>query len=88
MQGKVGLSSLGGEILQGKVPMPATFTDLLPTSDGKLLTALVLGLRQGSKDVREHLAECTSLCGRDPSEAVWLLSWLFKYGVLVRDPKT
>jgi glycosyltransferase involved in cell wall biosynthesis len=88
LQGRVGLSTLGQEILQGKVPMPATFTDLLPTSDGKLLTVLVLGLRQGPKDIVEHLAECTRLSGRDPSEAAWLLSWLLKYGVLEKMTKT
>jgi hypothetical protein len=78
----VGLSELGIEILQGKVPMPATFSDLLPVSDGKLLTALVLGLRQGPKPVSVHLGECVAATGGDPSQAAWLLSWLLKYGVI------
>jgi glycosyltransferase involved in cell wall biosynthesis len=85
LHGNVNLSSLGLEILQGKVPMPATFSDLLPISDGKLLTALVLGLRQGPKSVDEHLGECVAATGADQAQAAWLLSWLLKYGVLDQD---
>lgn len=82
MQGIVRLSPLGQEILNGRVPMPPTFTDLLALSDGKLLTALVLGLRAGARTAADHQAECASQTGREPTEAAWLLSWLVKYGVV------
>ena len=88
LEGQVSLSGLGLEILQGKVPMPATFTDLLPTSDGALLTALVLGLRQGPRPVSLHLEECAASSKGGLAEARWLLSWLLKYGVVERDCKT
>jgi hypothetical protein len=77
----VRLSDLGKGILEGSIPMPPTFTDLLPLSDGKLLTALVLGLRSGPRPARRHAAECAAQTGQDPSQASWLLSWLSKYGI-------
>jgi len=79
---RVRLTSLGCEILEGRAPMPPTFTDVLAISDGKLLTALVLELRGGPRVAADHLAECISGMGRDPAEARWLLSWLIKYGVV------
>jgi len=79
---RVRLTSLGLEILEGRSPMPPTFTDLLAISDGKLLTALVLGLRTGSRPAAEHRLECAHRTGRDPAEAAWLLAWLIKYGVV------
>lgn len=88
LQGNVELSPLGIEILRGEVPMPATFTDLLPVSDGRLLTTLVLDLRQGAKPISVHLGKCATSCGKSLPEAAWLLSWLFKYGVVVKCQKT
>ena len=81
----VRLTTLGCEILEGRSPMPPTFTDLLAISDGKLLTALVLGLRGGPKMAGSHLAECISRTGREPAEARWLLAWLIKYGVVASE---
>ncbi|HXP90357.1 MAG TPA: glycosyltransferase family 4 protein [Fibrobacteria bacterium] len=86
-RGTLRLAPLGREILEGKAPMPATFTDLLAQSDGKLLTALVLGLRTASRLASAHQMECAVRTGRDPSEAAWLLSWLVKYGVIEVDPE-
>ncbi len=80
--GPASLTDLAREVLAGRVPMPATFADLLPISDGKLLTALVLGLRGGPRDAGLHLRECAGATGRSPEEAAWLLSWLRKYGMV------
>jgi len=82
VRGAVRLAALGQQILDGRVPMPPTFTDLLALSDGKLLTALVLGLRAGARAASTHQLECAAHTGRDPSEAAWLLAWLVKYGVV------
>jgi glycosyltransferase involved in cell wall biosynthesis len=87
LEERVRLTSLGCEILEGRAPMPPTFTDLLAISDGKLLTALVLGLRTGSRPAAEHRLECAHRTGRDPAEAAWLLAWLIKYGVIETDAK-
>ena len=39
------VSPLGEMVLTGKVPMPATWQDLVPISDGGLMTTLVVDLR-------------------------------------------
>lgn len=80
--GWIRLTDLAREILAGKVPMPATFSDLMPLSDGKLLTKLVLGLRDGPADSELHLRECAAATGRSPQEGAWLFSWLRKYGLV------
>jgi glycosyltransferase involved in cell wall biosynthesis len=81
-EGSACLTELAREVLAGRIPMPATFSDLMPISDGKLLTALVLGLRSGSKDAGLHLRESAVATGRPIEEAAWLLSWLRKYGLV------
>ena len=81
-EGTASLTDLAREVLEGKVPMPATFADLMPISDGKLLTALVLGLCSGAKDARTHMEECSRSAGRPVAEAGWILSWLRKYGMV------
>lgn len=76
------LSHLGEAILRGELPMPPTFGDLMPISDGKLLSALVVNLRAGQRKLSDHARLCAVLAGRSREEAVWLAHWLLKYGVL------
>lgn len=76
------LSSLGEAILRGELPMPPTFGDLMPISDGKLLSALVVNLRAGQRKLSDHARLCAVLAGRSREEAVWQVHWLLKYGVL------
>ena len=81
-RGVAALTDLAREILAGKAPMPATFSDLMPLSDGKLLTSLVLGLRSGPTDSDTHLRACAAATGRSREEAAWLFAWLRKYGLV------
>jgi glycosyltransferase involved in cell wall biosynthesis len=78
----VSLSDLGRSILGGKVPMPPTFGELMPISDGRLLTALVVDLAQGDRLASEHVGNCAARTGATRDQARWLLHWLLKYGVL------
>jgi hypothetical protein len=76
------ISALGLEILAGKVPMPPTFGDMMPISDGRLLTALVLELRNGGRKLSGHVQVCALRTGCSSEQALWLSHWLLKYGVL------
>lgn len=78
----VALSDLGRSILAGTIPMPPTFGDLLPISDGKLLTALVLDLGSHRRPASEHARICANRTGTTEEQARWLMHWLLKYGVL------
>jgi len=78
----VSISELGRSILAGKVPMPPTFGELMPISDGKLMTALVLELSNGKRVASEHIRMCAARTGATEPQARWLLHWLLKYGVL------
>jgi glycosyltransferase involved in cell wall biosynthesis len=78
----VGVSELGRSILAGKVPMPPTFGELMPISDGKLLTSLVLELSSGRRSASDHVRICAARTGATEPQARWLLHWLLKYGVL------
>lgn len=78
----VSLSELGRSILDGRIPMPPTFGELMPISDGKLLTALVLELSGGGKRASDHIHDCAARTSTSPAQARWLLHWLLKYGVL------
>lgn len=80
--GTVSLSEIGRRVLAGALPMPPTFTDLLEAVDGRLLTELVVSLRAGSRELRDHLASSAARTGRSQEEASWVLAWLVKYGVL------
>lgn len=76
------LSAIGEAILRGELPMPPTFGDLMPISDGKLLSALVLNLRSGPRKSSDHARLCAVLAGRLLEESVWTVHWLLKYGVV------
>lgn len=78
----VSVSGLGRSILAGEVPMPPTFGDLMPISDGRLLTLLVRDLAQGGRPASEHVRLCAARTGATEPQARWLLHWLLKYGVL------
>lgn len=81
------ISRLGSEILAGKVPMPPTFGDMMPISDGRLLTLLVTDLRSGGRKLSDHVQACARRTGRAPEEASWLAHWLLKYGILEALPE-
>jgi len=76
------ISRMGEAILRRELPMPPTFGDLMPISDGKLLSALVVNLGRGERKLSDHARLCAVLEGGSPEEAVWLIHWLLKYGVL------
>jgi glycosyltransferase involved in cell wall biosynthesis len=78
----VRISELGAGILAGRIPMPPTFGDMMPISDGRLLTSLVLELRTGGRKLSSHAAQCASRTGSSVEQATWLAHWLLKYGVL------
>lgn len=78
----VRVSELGNAVLRGEIPMPPTFGDLLPISDGRLLTALVRNLVGTSRKLSEHARVCSLLAGRGIEESTWMLHWLLKYGIL------
>lgn len=78
----VRVSELGEHVLAGRLPMPATFDELLPVSDGALLTALVVKLRGSSRNLSDHAGRCCAATGRPRDEGVWLAHWLLKYGLL------
>ncbi len=78
----VALSELGRAVLAGTVPMPPTFAELLPISDGRLLTALVRGLEGGPRPAGDHVRNCAARCSLPDSQGRWLLHWLLKYGLL------
>lgn len=84
---EVSLSRLGRGILAGKIPMPATWSDLGPLQDGKLLGALVQGLaRDGASPFG---ALCSRVAGerRVPQDQVEaMVLWLLKQGILERSP--
>lgn len=81
-QGQVALAELGRRVLDGRIPMPPTFTDLLDAVDGRLLTELVVSLRPGPREVGDHLRQVCARTGRSVEEATWVLAWLLKYGIL------
>lgn len=76
------ISRMGEAILRRELPMPPTFGDLMPISDGRLLSALVVNLGRGERKLSDHARLCAVLEGRTREEAVWLVHWLLKYGVL------
>lgn len=76
------ISPMGEAILRRELPMPPTFGDLMPISDGKLVSALVVNLVHGQRKLSDHARLCAVLAGRTREEAVWLVHWLLKYGVL------
>lgn len=82
------VSDLGERILAGRIPMPATWQDMMPISDGRLLTALVV-LHRGKAHSWTEIV--MNACARVPcreEEGDALLAWLVKYGILeeVRSP--
>jgi len=76
------ISPMGEAILRRELPMPPTFGDLMPISDGRLVSALVVNLVHGQRKLSDHARLCAVLAGRTREEAVWLVHWLLKYGVL------
>ncbi|MBK9578394.1 MAG: glycosyltransferase family 4 protein [Fibrobacterota bacterium] len=85
--GMASLTDLAWDVLSGRIPMPATFSDLMELSDGRLLTVLVLGLRSGQTESDAHLRSCAAATGRSMAEAAWLFSWLRKYGLVEIRPR-
>jgi len=83
-EGTVGLSELGRRVLDGRIPMPPTFGDLLDAVDGRLMTELVIGLRPGPRTIPDHLSSSASRTARGVDEARWVLAWLIKYGIVER----
>lgn len=79
---RVELSELGRMVLDGRIPMPPTFADLLGVVDGRLLTELVMSSRLGARDVGDHVRLACQRCQRDSEEGWWILAWLVKYGIL------
>ena len=79
------VSELGEHVLAGRLPMPATFDELMPVSDGRLLTALVVKLRGDVRKLSDHAAACCAATGRPLDEGIWLAHWLLKYGLLEED---
>jgi glycosyltransferase involved in cell wall biosynthesis len=86
-QDRLSISALGREILAGAVPMPATWTDLLPLSEGRLMNALVYGLAGNpSRSLAQLRLEHSIALGLPEDEVEGMVLWLLKYGVLRRDP--
>lgn len=76
------VSRLGEMVLAGKVPMPATWQDLVPVSDGGLMTTLVVDLRGKTATYADLALHAANKCRRSLPEARAMLAWLFKYGIL------
>ena len=75
-------SRLGEKVLAGKVPMPATWQDLVPISDGGLMTTLVVDLRGKMASYEDLATHAANKCRKSLPEARAMLAWLIKYGIL------
>lgn len=81
------VSRLGREILAGKVPMPATWSDLGPLQDGALMDALVLGLARDGTVTFGALCTRVAQERKQPQDEVEsMVLWLLKQGILERLP--
>ena len=69
-------------ILAGRLPMPATWSDLGPFSDGRLMTWIVRALKQGPSDLVHLKAEASRQLGVADADTSWMVLWLLKYGLL------
>ena len=76
------VSKLGEMVLTGKVPMPATWQDLVPISDGGLMTTLVVDLRGKTASYADLATHAANKCRKSLPEARAMLAWLLKYGIL------
>jgi len=76
------VAPLGEGVLAGHVPMPATWQDMVPVSDGALMTALVVLLRGRVATFGEHAEMAAQRTKRTVPEARALLAWLVKYGIV------
>ncbi|MCB9496111.1 MAG: glycosyltransferase family 4 protein [Fibrobacteria bacterium] len=81
-EASIELSALGERILAGRLPMPATWKDLVPIADGRLMTFLAVSLRSGPCTRRELLDAACSRVPARPREAAAMLAWLEKYGIV------
>lgn len=78
----VRISELGREILAGRLPMPATYEDVVPLHDGRILTLLVTSLRDREEPLGAHAEQVARRLGSDPDETRHVLAWLLKTGIL------
>lgn len=76
------VSGLGEMVLTGKIPMPATWQDLVPISDGGLMTTLVVDLRGRTATYADLASHASTKCRKSLPEARAMLAWLLKYGIL------
>lgn len=76
------VSSLGEKVLAGKVPMPATWQDLVPISDGGLMTTLVVDLRGKMASYEDLATHAANKCRKSLPEVRAMLAWLLKYGII------
>lgn len=76
------VSDLGERILSGHLPMPATWQDMMPISDGRLLTALVVLHRGRPHSWTEIVMNACARTSCREEEGDALLAWLVKYGIL------
>lgn len=76
------VSRLGEMVLNGRIPMPATWQDLVPISDGGLMTTLVVDLRGKTATWEDLATHAANKCRKGLPEARAMLAWLVKYGIL------
>lgn len=79
---RLALSCDAEAVLAGSLPMPATWSDLGPISDGRLMTWIVMTLRQGVTDLSCLKNGAKKQLGTDDSETSRMVLWLLKYGIL------
>ncbi len=79
------LSDDARAVLAGALPMSATWTDLGPVADGRLMTRLVRALSGGPASVSALCEDAGRMLGADPERTRWMILWLMKYGLLQRE---
>jgi glycosyltransferase involved in cell wall biosynthesis len=80
---RLNLSDDGRAVLTGKLPMPATWTDLAPISDGRLMTWIVRRLeREGEQTFGALRSNACQEFHRNPEDVTWMTLWLLKYGII------
>jgi glycosyltransferase involved in cell wall biosynthesis len=80
---RLALSCDAEAVLAGNLPMPATWSDLGPLSDGRLMTWIVMTLRQcGTADLSALKDGAMKHLGTTETETSWMVLWLLKYGLL------
>lgn len=80
---RLNLSDDGRAVLAGTLPMPATWTDLAPISDGRLMTWIVRKLeREGEQAFGSLRSQACQEFHRNPEDVTWMTLWLLKYGIV------